>query len=63
MFNDKIKTGKIEVIVDTLNIISKSKILPIQVAGDGNYNDELRLKNRFLDLRRERLKKNNGEKP
>ena len=56
--NDKIQTGKIEVIVDTLNIISKSKILPIQVAGDDNYNDELRLKNRFLDLRRERLKKN-----
>ena len=56
--NDKIQTGKIEVIVETLNIISKSKILPIQVAGDDNYNDELRLKNRFLDLRRERLKKN-----
>jgi aspartyl-tRNA synthetase len=56
--NDKIQTGEIEVIVDTLNIISKSKILPIQVAGDDNYNDELRLKNRFLDLRRERLKNN-----
>ena len=56
--NEKIQTGKIEVIVDTLNIISKSKILPIQIAGDENYNDELRLKNRFLDLRRERLKKN-----
>ncbi len=56
--NDKIKTGKIEVLVDTLNIISKSKVLPIQVASDDNYNDELRLKNRFLDLRRERLKNN-----
>ena len=56
--NEKIKTGKIEVLVDTLNIISKSKILPMQVAGDDNYNDELRLKHRFLDLRRERLKNN-----
>ena len=56
--NDKILTGKIEVLVDALNIISKSKILPMQVAGDDNYNDELRLKNRFLDLRRERLKNN-----
>ncbi len=56
--NDKIKTGKIEVLVDTLNIISKSRVLPIQVASDDNYNDELRLKNRFLDLRRERLKNN-----
>ena len=51
--NDKIQTGKIEVIVETLNIISKSKILPIQVAGDDNYNDELRLKNNPI-----RVKKN-----
>ena len=56
--NNKIKTGKIEVLVGKLNIISKSKILPIQVASDDNYNDELRLKNRFLDLRREKLKNN-----
>ncbi len=56
--NDKIKTGKIEVLVDTLNILSKSKVLPIQIASDDNYNDELRLKNRFLDLRRQRLKNN-----
>ena len=56
--NDKIKTGKIEIIVDSLGIISKAKVLPIQVAGDEHYNDELRLKNRFLDLRRDRLQNN-----
>ncbi len=56
--NNKIKTGKIEIIVDSLNIISKAKVLPIQVAGDDHYNDELRLKNRFLDLRRDRLQNN-----
>ena len=56
--NDKIKTGKIEVLVDTLNILSEAKVLPIQIASDDNYNDELRLKNRFLDLRRQRLKNN-----
>jgi len=56
--NNKIKTGKIEIIVDSLNIISKAKVLPIQVAGDEHYNDELRLKNRFLDLRRDRLQNN-----
>ncbi|MAJ23963.1 MAG: aspartate--tRNA ligase [Rickettsiales bacterium] len=56
--NDKIKTGNIEVLVNDLDIISKSEVLPFQVSSDDNYNDELRLKNRFLDLRRERLKNN-----
>ncbi len=56
--NDKIKTGQIEVLVNDLNIISRSEVLPMQVASDENYNDELRLSNRFLDLRRERLKNN-----
>ncbi len=56
--NSKISTGEIEVIVQTLDIISRAEVLPIQVASDENYNDELRLKNRFLDLRRNKVKKN-----
>ena len=56
--NKKIKTGEIEVLVNNLNVISKSEILPLQVASEDYYNDELRLKNRFLDLRREKLKNN-----
>ena len=56
--NSKISTGEIEVIVQTLDIISRAEVLPIQVASDENYNDELRLKNRFLDLRRKKVKKN-----
>ena len=56
--NKKINTGGIEVIIDTVEIISKSKVLPMQVAGNEYYGDEIRLKNRFLDLRREKVKNN-----
>ncbi len=56
--NKKINTGGIEVIIDTAEIISKSKVLPMQVAGNEYYGDEIRLKNRFLDLRREKVKNN-----
>ena len=44
----KLKQVKLKLLVNALNIISKSEVLPIQVANDDNYNDELRLKNRFL---------------
>ena len=56
--NKKINTGGIEVIIDTAEIISKSKVLPMQVSGNEYYGDEIRLKNRFLDLRREKVKNN-----
>ncbi|MBJ56968.1 MAG: aspartate--tRNA ligase [Rickettsiales bacterium] len=56
--NSKIATGNIEVLVDKVKVLSTSDILPIQVTGNENYGDEIRLKNRFLDLRRDKLKKN-----
>ena len=56
--NSKITTGGIEVVIDNANIISQSIILPMQVAGNEYYGDEIRLKNRFLDLRREKVKNN-----
>ncbi len=56
--NKKITTGAIEVIIENVDVISKSKVLPMQVAGNEDYGDEIRLKNRFLDLRREKVKKN-----
>ncbi len=56
--NKKINTGEIEVIVESLEVISKSHVLPLQVSSDDHYNDEIRLKNRFLDLRRKRMQKN-----
>ncbi|MDA9559134.1 aspartate--tRNA ligase [Alphaproteobacteria bacterium] len=56
--NNKIKTGEIEVLVEGLEVISKAEVLPMQISGDENYNDELRLTNRFLDLRRNKMKNN-----
>ncbi len=56
--NKKINTGNIEVLVNEANIISEAKILPMQVAGNEHYGDEVRLKNRFLDLRRDKVKNN-----
>ena len=56
--NKKIITGNIEVIIKEANIISVSNVLPMQVAGNEHFGDEIRLKNRFLDLRREKVKNN-----
>ncbi len=56
--NAKLPTGDIELRVETLEIQSKADVLPMQVAGSENYPDELRLKYRFLDLRREQVHKN-----
>jgi len=47
--NPKLKTGKIEIIAENLEIENTSEVLPFQI-GD-NVNEELRLKYRYLDLR------------
>ncbi|HTI00769.1 MAG TPA: aspartate--tRNA ligase, partial [Acidisoma sp.] len=56
--NPKLPTGGIEIRVSVLEVQSTAEVLPIQVAGDQNYPDELRLKYRFLDLRRDRVHRN-----
>ncbi len=48
--NPKIKTGKIEVVAQKVEIENKSETLPFQI-GDKTVNEELRLKYRYLDLR------------
>ncbi|EDM23748.1 aspartate--tRNA ligase [Caminibacter mediatlanticus] len=48
--NPKLKTGKIEVVADEIEIENKSEVLPFQI-GDKSVNEELRLKYRYLDLR------------
>ncbi|OGG15391.1 hypothetical protein A3D77_07675 [Candidatus Gottesmanbacteria bacterium RIFCSPHIGHO2_02_FULL_39_11] len=59
MVNPKIATGKVEVEIKSLEIVSKAKELPIPIDGDGyDVNEESRLKYRYLDLRRDRLTKN-----
>jgi aspartyl-tRNA synthetase len=56
--NPKLPTGEIELRVEALLVQSTADVLPIQVAGHESYPDELRLKYRFLDLRREQVHKN-----
>ena len=52
------KTGKIEVSIESLEVLSSSKELPIPVFGEQDYPEDIRLKYRFLDLRREEMHKN-----
>lgn len=53
--NDKIATGKFEVLVHNLSIINKSEPLPFQLDEGENVDEELRLKFRYLDLRRSKM--------
>ena len=56
--NLDLKTGKIEVLIKSAEILSNSKELPMPVFGEQDYPEEIRLKYRFLDLRREEMHKN-----
>ena len=56
--NANLATGEIEVVVDDVEILSEAAELPLPVFGEPDYPEEIRLKNRFLDLRRETLHKN-----
>ena len=56
--NAKLATGEIEVWVDTLEVFSKSDTPPFAIEDDVDTNDSLRLKYRYLDLRRPKLQKN-----
>ena len=53
--NDKITTGKVEIIADKLEILSKAKTLPFVLDDASLSSEELRLKYRYLDLRRTEL--------
>lgn len=56
--NATMATGDIEVTVETLRILSESETPPIHIDDDANTKEELRLKYRYLDLRRPALQKN-----
>ena len=56
--NSELPTGKIEIKIENIEILSISKELPIPVFGEQDYPEDLRLKYRFLDLRREEMHKN-----
>ena len=56
--NSRLPTGEVELQVAELDVQSAADTLPIQVAGDQQYPDELRLKYRFIDLRRDKVHRN-----
>ena len=56
--NDNLPTGRIEINLSELEIISQSKALPLQVNSDEDYGEETRLKFRYLDLRRSKPHEN-----
>ncbi len=56
--NDKIPTGKIEIQVSELRILNQSATPPFAIEENSNVKDEIRLKYRYLDLRRPDVQKN-----
>ncbi|MGZ3298702.1 MAG: aspartate--tRNA ligase [Asticcacaulis sp.] len=58
VINPNLPTGEIEVVVADVEVLSEAAELPLPVFGEPEYPEEIRLKNRFLDLRRETLHRN-----
>src|SRR3954451_10118168 len=56
--NPNLPTGEIEVRVGELQVLSEAAELPLPVFGEPDYPEEIRLKHRYLDLRREKLHRN-----
>ena len=56
--NKQLKTGEVEVIIKSYEVLGTCKELPIPVFSDQEYSEEIRLKYRFLDLRRKKIHTN-----
>ena len=56
--NFELSTGKIEVSIQTIKVLSEAKDLPMPVFGEQDYPEDIRLKYRFLDLRRKKIHEN-----
>ncbi len=56
--NPDIKTGEIEIYLKNYSLLGESKELPMPVFSDQEYSEEIRLKYRFLDLRRKKIHEN-----
>src|SRR5438128_2620981 len=56
--NPDLPTGKVEVYISAIEVLGPAAELPMPVFGDQEYPEEIRLKYRFLDLRREKLHQN-----
>ncbi len=56
--NNEIDTGEVEVSIKSYEILGKCNELPLPVFSDQEYSEEIRLKYRFLDLRRKKIHEN-----
>ncbi len=56
--NEELKTGRIEIKIENIEILSEAKELPMPVFGEHDYPEDIRLKYRFLDLRRSEMHEN-----
>ncbi len=56
--NLDLKTGKIEIVIHSAEVLSSANELPLPVFGEQDYPEDIRLKYRFLDLRREEMHQN-----
>jgi len=56
--NPELPTGKVEVFINEIEVLGPAGELPMPVFGEADYPEEIRLKYRFLDLRREHLHRN-----
>jgi len=58
MVNPDMKTGEVEIYAERLILFNKSRITPFNVSDKARVNDDLRLKYRYLDLRRDSMQRN-----
>ena len=56
--NEKISTGEIEILVSSLKILNKSLVPPFTLENESDGGEELRMKYRYLDIRRQPVKEN-----
>jgi aspartyl-tRNA synthetase len=56
--NDDLPTGKVEIFITEIEVLGPAGELPLPVFGEQEYPEDIRLKYRFLDLRREKLHQN-----
>jgi aspartyl-tRNA synthetase len=56
--NPNMPTGEVEVLAKKLKVLNQAKTTPITISKEEGENEEIRLRYRYLDLRRERMRKN-----
>ncbi len=58
MYNDKLKTGQVEIFAENLELLNRSKTPPFMISDDIDVDESVRLRYRYLDLRRPEMQKN-----